>query len=113
MAVVSCHKHFAGTPISNYYNKKYKHVYCFIIIFRLCAVFGGTYCLNRPLNSLILNGDNKITGVICDKKKISAEKVVIAPELCPEKCISSCKTQKISRAIFITDKYVRVLIYLN
>jgi len=33
---------------------------------RLCAVFGGVYCLRRHIQSLVVSREtNKITGIVC------------------------------------------------
>lgn len=69
-------------------------------------MFGGTYCLNRPVNSLIFDANDKCSGVICGTQRINADNVVISVQNVPDKFANSWKKQGISRAIFITDRSI-------
>uniref|UniRef100_T1J4P5 Rab proteins geranylgeranyltransferase component A n=1 Tax=Strigamia maritima TaxID=126957 RepID=T1J4P5_STRMM len=74
---------------------------------RLCAVFGGVYCLKRSAEALILDDSGTITGIISRNKRINCKRVIMQSSYflsqIPEKKI---KERKISRAIFITDKSI-------
>lgn len=83
---------------------KFEFILNIFNFFRLCAVFGGTYCLNRPVNSVILNSENKCLSVICGEQRISADNFIIGTDNIPSKFLANSKQEKISRAIFITDK---------
>lgn len=92
---------FGKTPFlySMYGSGELPQAFC-----RLCAVFGGTYCLNRPIPSLILNSENKCTSVLCGEQRISAKHFIVGLENIPTKFIDSLKREKISRGVFIIDK---------
>lgn len=94
---------FGKTPFlfSMYGSGELPQAFC-----RLCAVFGGTYCLNRPVNSLIFDANDKCSGVICGTQRINADNVVISVQNVPDKFANSWKKQGISRAIFITDRSI-------
>ncbi|KAK6626393.1 hypothetical protein RUM43_006704 [Polyplax serrata] len=73
---------------------------------RLCAVFGGIYCLNRGINSLILKG-NKCTGVISNGIRLNAESVILSSSYCLEGYSSASSDEMISRGIVITNKSIQ------
>lgn len=77
---------------------------------RLCAVFGGIYCLKRPIDELKFT-DGKIESIKCNNQVIKTDKIIlghgIAPDgiLLKESPIKSDfkKCGNLSRAIFITS----------
>lgn len=51
----------------------------FILFLRLCAVFGGVYCLKRSITEIYFtNNDEKLVfdAIQCDKQKIQAKNIV-------------------------------------
>ncbi|CAD7011324.1 rab proteins geranylgeranyltransferase component A [Ceratitis capitata] len=46
---------------------------------RLCAVFGGIYCLKRNIDDIIVEADTNIANVVLEGKTIKAQHVVSAP----------------------------------
>ncbi|CAC5413585.1 CHM [Mytilus coruscus] len=51
---------------------------------RMCAVFGGVYCLKLSASHLVVDKDNKCTGVIStDGKKLTAKYVIIEESSVP------------------------------
>jgi hypothetical protein len=67
---------------------------------RLCAVFGGVYCLKRSVHSLITT-NNSVCGIVCTAgQHIKCSVFVGSTGLLPNDHISD---EVISRAIFITD----------
>ncbi|RDD45951.1 Rab proteins geranylgeranyltransferase component A 1 [Trichoplax sp. H2] len=77
---------------------------------RLCAVFGGIYCLRMTVPSLIIDEtSNRCTGIITDEgQKISCSNVIIDSSYLPSALLSDepDKEKSISRAIFITNKSI-------
>ncbi|XP_046979071.1 rab proteins geranylgeranyltransferase component A 1 [Vanessa cardui] len=75
---------------------------------RLCAVFGGWYCLNQPIDSVETktDDDGKSVVVVGSKlKTLKCDHLVIGIDECPKDFISSepVETCDISKAIFITN----------
>ncbi|XP_054736886.1 rab proteins geranylgeranyltransferase component A [Anastrepha obliqua] len=50
---------------------------------RLCAVFGGTYCLKRRIDDITIEADTNIANVVLEGKTIKANHVVSAQEHLP------------------------------
>ncbi|KAM4695765.1 rab proteins geranylgeranyltransferase component A 1 isoform 2-T2 [Rhinophrynus dorsalis] len=75
---------------------------------RMCAVFGGIYCLHHSLKCLIVDGESKQCKAVIDSrgKRISCTNLVVEDGyLSAQTCASVCY-QQISRAILITDRSV-------
>ncbi|KAK0081054.1 hypothetical protein PV325_012890 [Microctonus aethiopoides] len=72
---------------------------------RLCAVFGGIYCLKRQLDGLII-GEDKCKAIITGKQKITLKHLVVGQSHLPTELVASTGEQKISRGIFITDRSI-------
>ncbi|XP_013185681.2 rab proteins geranylgeranyltransferase component A 1 [Amyelois transitella] len=75
---------------------------------RLCAVFGGVYCLNRPIDKVETKtvDEGKTMVVIETKNKtVNCEHLVIGINECPKEFMSSepAESSDISRAVFITN----------
>lgn len=48
--------------------------------FRLCAVFGGVYCLKRPIEAIHRTGaDGRFEAITCDEQRIGAANIVFGP----------------------------------
>lgn len=66
---------------------------------RLCAVFGGIYHLERRTEGFLVDGENRITGVVSQEKIFTANHVVTNLDVSPE--ASTVKDSYVSRAIVI------------
>jgi len=76
----------------------------FSIPFRLCAVFGGIYCLKRQLDGVVVNED-KCKAIISGKQRLALEHLVVGQGHLPPEIVASEGENQISRGIFITDRY--------
>lgn len=72
---------------------------------RLCAVFGGVYCLKRQLDGVVING-SKCSAIISGKQRISLEHLVLGQGHLPAEVVAAEGEQRISRGIFITDRSI-------
>lgn len=72
---------------------------------RLCAVFGGTYCLNKDVDSFVVNSNGECCAVILNGRRINCSS-----------CISSYASSSmefqpnqklLSRAILISDSSIK------
>ncbi|VVD03468.1 unnamed protein product [Leptidea sinapis] len=75
---------------------------------RLCAVFGGVYCLNRPIDKVEhkMEEDGKSVVVIESKSKtLKCEHLVIGINECPQELVSPEPMERndLSKAVFITN----------
>lgn len=70
---------------------------------RLCAVFGGVYCLKRQLDGVIVN-DDKCKAIITGKQRLALEHLVVGQGHLPPEIVASEGENQISRGIFITDR---------
>ncbi|MFH4983577.1 hypothetical protein AB6A40_010286 [Gnathostoma spinigerum] len=72
---------------------------------RLCAVFGGVYCLNRSINGLIVH-DNRVTAVVVDNQRINCKNIVLDSAFLPPYLIKSADApyNSLNRAVLITDR---------
>ncbi|RWS11124.1 rab proteins geranylgeranyltransferase component A 2-like isoform X2 [Dinothrombium tinctorium] len=75
---------------------------------RLCAVFGGTYCLKRSLNGIIVDTNSKVTHVITNNQRIKCEYLVTSLSQTP-KCMLPEKLSYtvLSKAVFISNGSVK------
>lgn len=73
-------------------------------IFRLCAVFGGIYCLKRQLDGVVVNED-KCKAIISGRQRLALEHLVVGQGHLPPEIVASEGENQISRGIFITDRY--------
>lgn len=69
---------------------------------RCSAVFGGVYCLQRPIQSIEVGSDGQATGVVTENQTIKAKCVLIEDCLNP---LATFKDSGVSRAILLTDRY--------
>lgn len=87
---------------------------------RLCAVFGGTYCLNRTLQEIHFNESfSEFQAIKCNDQLIRAKHLVISgcglnrfadffPKASADHVRPHVQCGKLSRAIYITDKPVYI-----
>lgn len=78
---------------------------------RLCAVFGGIYCLKRPIDSIKIDENpadsKKSVEIHSNNKVLTCEHVVIGIDKAPKEFLSVADfTKGISRAVFVTNKSV-------
>ncbi|XP_052815903.1 rab proteins geranylgeranyltransferase component A 2-like isoform X2 [Mya arenaria] len=74
---------------------------------RMCAVFGGVYCLRTTAASLIMGKQNSCTGIVTtDGQKIKCKWLIMQASYAPEAFNKETfqKTSAISRGILLTDK---------
>ncbi|CAG2107651.1 unnamed protein product [Medioppia subpectinata] len=76
---------------------------------RLCAVFGGTYCLKKKCQSLIVDQNNKCNAVVIDGRRFNCDFVVTDYSLtgCDDKSGGEANAKYISRAILISDQSIK------
>jgi Rab GDP dissociation inhibitor len=67
---------------------------------RLCAVYGGTYMLNRPVDKIFYGDDGKVSGIESQGETAKCKQIVGDPSYFPEKVR---KVGKIIRVICILD----------
>lgn len=74
---------------------------------RLCAVFGGVYCLNRPIDKVETKivDDKTIVTIDSKSKTLNCDHLVIGIDECPKNIISPepAESCDISKAVFITN----------
>ncbi|XP_011180485.2 rab proteins geranylgeranyltransferase component A [Zeugodacus cucurbitae] len=78
---------------------------------RLCAVFGGIYCLKRQIDDITLEADTNIASVVLEGKTIKAQYVVSAPGHLPNAFLQrnvgvygqGDLVNSLSRGIFLTS----------
>ncbi|XP_027712459.1 rab proteins geranylgeranyltransferase component A 2-like [Vombatus ursinus] len=72
---------------------------------RMCAVFGGTYCLNHAVQCLVVDKESGKCKAIIDHfgQRISAKYFVVEDSYLSEKTCSNVTYRQISRAVLITD----------
>ncbi|XP_066496067.1 rab proteins geranylgeranyltransferase component A 1 [Tiliqua scincoides] len=75
---------------------------------RMCAVFGGIYCLRHAVKCLVVDKETRRCKAVIDHfgQRISANYFVVEDSYLPEKmCVNVCYRQ-ISRAVLITDRSI-------
>ncbi|NXS08385.1 RAE1 geranylgeranyltransferase, partial [Neodrepanis coruscans] len=75
---------------------------------RLCAVFGGIYCLRHPVRALLLDRASARCKAIVDHfgQRISAKYFIVEDSYLPESTCRNVCYRQISRAVLITDQSV-------
>lgn len=75
---------------------------------RMCAVFGGIYCLRHPLQCLVVDKESGRCEAVIDHlgQRISAKHFVVEDSYLSEETCAGVKYQQISRAVLITDQSV-------
>ncbi|KAE8584567.1 hypothetical protein XENTR_v10021017 [Xenopus tropicalis] len=72
---------------------------------RMCAVFGGVYCLHHSLECLVVDGDSKLCKAVIDHrgKRVDCKYVIVEDSYLPEQICANVSYKQISRAVLITD----------
>ncbi|XP_049622560.1 rab proteins geranylgeranyltransferase component A 1 [Suncus etruscus] len=75
---------------------------------RMCAVFGGIYCLRHSVHYLVLDKESRKCKAIIDQygQRIIAKHFLVEDSYFSEKTCSHIQYRQISRAILITDRSV-------
>ena len=69
---------------------------------RMCAVFGGLYCLRRDASGIAINNaNNECTGVISNNQLLKCKHLILGHSYVPKRFRKDCE-QSVSRAVFIT-----------
>uniref|UniRef100_A0A8D0BNK0 Rab proteins geranylgeranyltransferase component A n=1 Tax=Salvator merianae TaxID=96440 RepID=A0A8D0BNK0_SALMN len=75
---------------------------------RMCAVFGGIYCLRHPVRCLVVDKETKRCKAIIDHfgQRIIANYFVVEDSYLSEKMCSDVPYRQISRAVLLTDRSI-------
>ncbi|XP_062997711.1 rab proteins geranylgeranyltransferase component A 1 [Elgaria multicarinata webbii] len=75
---------------------------------RMCAVFGGIYCLRHSVQCLVVDKETKRCKAIIDHfgQRINASYFVVEDSYLSEKICTNVSYRQISRAILITDRSI-------
>ena len=74
---------------------------------RMCAVFGGLYCLRRGASAITFNEENhQCTGIISNSQLLKCKWLISGCSYLPE-CFRNEYSQFVSRAVFITCSSVK------
>uniref|UniRef100_A0ABM5EVL8 Rab proteins geranylgeranyltransferase component A n=1 Tax=Pogona vitticeps TaxID=103695 RepID=A0ABM5EVL8_9SAUR len=75
---------------------------------RMCAVFGGIYCLRHAVQCLVVDKETRRCKAIIDHfgQRISASYFVVEDSYLSEKICANVPYRQISRAILITDRSI-------
>ncbi|VDN02040.1 unnamed protein product [Thelazia callipaeda] len=72
---------------------------------RLCALFGGIYCLNRSVEGFIIS-NKRIEAVLTEGQRINCKHVITNRTYLPEQYLSSMSQKRINRTILISDQSI-------
>ncbi|VDO41345.1 unnamed protein product [Onchocerca flexuosa] len=70
---------------------------------RLCAVFGGIYCLNRSVDGFIIAGE-RIVAVVTQGQRIKCNHIIANGRYVPQQHINTSLETRLNRAILISDR---------
>ncbi|XP_036601284.1 rab proteins geranylgeranyltransferase component A 1-like [Trichosurus vulpecula] len=75
---------------------------------RICAVYGGIYCLNHAIQCLVVDKESRKGKAVIDHfgQRISAKYFIVEDSYLSEKTCSNVAYRQISRAVLITDRSV-------
>ncbi|XP_075428969.1 rab proteins geranylgeranyltransferase component A 1 [Ascaphus truei] len=75
---------------------------------RMCAVFGGIYCLRHSLQCLVLDGESKQCKAVIDSKgnRIKCSHLIVEDSYLSEDICANVCYKQISRAVLITDRSI-------
>ncbi|XP_014810426.1 PREDICTED: rab proteins geranylgeranyltransferase component A 1 [Calidris pugnax] len=75
---------------------------------RLCAVFGGVYCLRHPVQCLVVDKESGRCKAVVDHfgQRISANYFIVEDSYLSESVCTNVRYRQISRAVLITDQSV-------
>ncbi|XP_029656446.1 rab proteins geranylgeranyltransferase component A [Octopus sinensis] len=71
---------------------------------RMCAVWGGIYCLNLSVKAIVIHEGKAKAVITSDGKRIECEWLIVEPSYIPDDIIESMETQIVNRAILVTDQ---------
>uniref|UniRef100_A0A0R3RTY7 Rab proteins geranylgeranyltransferase component A n=1 Tax=Elaeophora elaphi TaxID=1147741 RepID=A0A0R3RTY7_9BILA len=72
---------------------------------RLCAVFGGIYCLNRSVEGFVV-ADGRIVAVMTQGQRIKCNHVIANGSYVPQQHINSSLQTRLNRVILISDRSI-------
>ncbi|XP_034964383.2 rab proteins geranylgeranyltransferase component A 2-like [Zootoca vivipara] len=75
---------------------------------RMCAVFGGVYCLRHPVQCLVVDKETRRCKAVIDHfgQRISASYFVVEDSYFSEETCANVSYRQISRAVLITDRSI-------
>ncbi|XP_021352296.1 rab proteins geranylgeranyltransferase component A 2-like isoform X1 [Mizuhopecten yessoensis] len=74
---------------------------------RMCAVFGGVYCLRTAVSAVICGADNKCKGVVLTNgQRINCRYVIMESSYADAEDMTYRAKRHVNRGIFITDRSV-------
>ncbi|XP_007940910.1 rab proteins geranylgeranyltransferase component A 2 [Orycteropus afer afer] len=75
---------------------------------RMCAVFGGIYCLRRKVQCLVVDKESGRCNAVIDHlgQRIHAKNFIVEDSYLSEETCSSVQYKQISRAVLITDQSI-------
>ncbi|KAK3099926.1 hypothetical protein FSP39_011899 [Pinctada imbricata] len=74
---------------------------------RMSAVFGGTYCLRMTASSIIVDSDNRCTGIInTEGQRIDCRWLIMEQSYAPEGYLHITSQRQLCRCILVTDKSI-------
>lgn len=105
MAVENYLSASAGTVISNMISFRFPHLMLnlrvlYILNARCSAVFGGIYCLKRPIQGIKIDSDGQAIGIESQGQTLQAKFFLIEDCLNPQAIVKS----GFSRAILVIDR---------
>ncbi|CAG9531550.1 unnamed protein product [Cercopithifilaria johnstoni] len=72
---------------------------------RLCAVFGGIYCLNRSVDGFVI-ADGRIVAVVTQDQRIRCNYVIANLSYVPQQHINISLQTRLNRVILISDRSI-------
>ncbi|XP_040855940.1 rab proteins geranylgeranyltransferase component A 1 isoform X2 [Ochotona curzoniae] len=75
---------------------------------RMCAVFGGIYCLRHPVQCLVVDKESRECKAVIDQfgQRINCKHFLVEDSYLSESICSRVQYRQISRAVLITDRSV-------
>ncbi|XP_074650137.1 rab proteins geranylgeranyltransferase component A 2-like isoform X2 [Tubulanus polymorphus] len=75
---------------------------------RMCAVFGGIYCLRKTISNVIIDSENKCIGAISDGVRFKCKWLVAEASYASSSLLPQINNdRKISRAFFLTKRSIK------
>lgn len=77
---------------------------------RMCAVFGGIYCLRRTAQAIVLNNSDEIVAIVdTEGQRLETKWVVMDSSYASSQFLPQIQeVRRLSRAVLITDRSVRI-----
>jgi len=73
---------------------------------RLCAVFGGVYYLDRPVEAVIVDKDNAVAAILSRGQRIECKYLIVNSKLCPDELKGEFRDETVSRKICLLSDTV-------